>query len=91
MVSIYCRNKHNSNQLCPECQGLLDYGVKRVDLCPFMETKTFCSNCKVHCYRDDMRKEIRKVMAYAGPRMLVHHPFIAISHVMESRKEKRQR
>ena len=29
-----------------------------------METKTFCSNCRVHCYRSEMREEIRKVMRF---------------------------
>lgn len=55
-----------------------------------METKTFCSNCKVHCYKPDMREKIREVMRFSGPRMLFYHPIMAIRHVMESRKEKRK-
>lgn len=90
MISIYCRNKHQGKQVCPKCKLLLDYAIRRVERCPFMETKTFCSNCKIHCYKEDMREEIRKVMAYAGPWMLVHHPIMAIGHVMESRKERKQ-
>ena len=35
-----------------------------------METKTFCSNCRAHCYRLEMREEIRKVMRFSGPRMI---------------------
>lgn len=27
--------------------------------CPFMENKTFCSNCKVHCCKPEMRERIR--------------------------------
>ena len=27
------------------------YARECSDKCPFMETKTFCSNCRVHCYR----------------------------------------
>lgn len=55
-----------------------------------METKTFCSNCKVHCYRPEMREKIRVVMRYSGPRMLFCHPILALRHVAESRAEKRR-
>lgn len=59
----------------------------RSDTCPFMETKTFCSNCKVHCYKPDMREKIRAVMRFSGPRMMLYHPVMALRHVMESRRE----
>ena len=39
-----------------------------------MESKTFCSNCRVHCYCPDMREKIRMVMRFSGPRMLFYHP-----------------
>jgi hypothetical protein len=54
-----------------------------------MESKTFCSNCKVHCYKPEMREKIREVMRFSGPRMIFHHPITAIRHVMESKKEQR--
>ena len=60
------------------------------DKCPFMETKTFCSNCKVHCYKPEMREKIREVMRYSGPRMIFHHPAAAIRHVILTKKEKKQ-
>ena len=66
------------------------YSAKRSDLCPFMETKTFCANCKVHCYKKDMRERIQEVMKFSGPRMLFHRPGMAIRHVIETRKEKRR-
>ncbi len=67
---------------------MAEYAEKRVDHCPFMETKTFCSNCKVHCYRKDMRQKIREVMRFSGPRMLFYHPVLAVRHLYESQKEK---
>lgn len=54
-----------------------------------METKTFCSNCRVHCYRSEMREEIRKVMRFSGPRMIFYH-LAAIRHVIEAQKERRR-
>ena len=55
-----------------------------------METKTFCSNCRVHCYRPDRREQIRQVMRFSGPRMLCCHPVMATRHVIETQREKRK-
>ena len=90
MIRLYCRKKHGSKELCAECAALEAYARQRSDNCPFMETKTFCSNCKVHCYKKDMREKIREVMRFSGPRMIFHHPIMAIRHVIESKKEKRR-
>lgn len=64
--------------------------MQRSDKCPFMETKTFCSNCRVHCYKPEMREKIREVMRFSGPRMILHHPVMAVRHVIESKKEKKR-
>lgn len=91
MIALYCRKKHHTRgDLCPQCAALDAYARMRSDLCPFMETKTFCSNCRVHCYRPDMRARIREVMRFCGPRMILHHPVAAIRHVVETRKEQRR-
>lgn len=84
MIQIYCKGKKHSKhgKVCEECQKLLAYSKKRTDCCPFMETKTFCSNCKVHCYKPDMKVQMKAVMRYSGPRMLFHHPIMAIHHVI---------
>ena len=88
MIGLYCRNNHHQKGLCGKCQKLVEYAHERIENCPFMESKTFCSNCKVHCYKDEMRQQIREVMRYSGPRMIFHNPIMAISHLLESRKEK---
>ena len=91
MIRIYCKKKHGTRKgLCPECEALDAYARMRSDKCPFMETKTFCSNCKVHCYKADMREKIRAVMRFSGPRMIFSHPIMAIRHVIQSKKEKRR-
>lgn len=90
MIALYCRKKHGGKVLCPECAALDAYARMRSDKCPFMETKTFCSNCKVHCYKPEMREKIREVMRFSGPRMLFYHPVMAIRHVAETQKEKRR-
>ena len=62
MIALYCRKNHRTKELCPDCAALADYARRRSDRCPFMESKTFCSNCAVHCYQPEMREKIRAVM-----------------------------
>lgn len=84
MIKLYYK-KHPNEQ---EEKELLTYVYLRLSKCPFKDNKTFCSNCKVHCYKPDMREKIKKVMRYSGPRMLIYHPLLAIKHVRETIKEK---
>ena len=92
MIALYCRKQHGTPKgvLCPECQQLHDYALARIEKCPFMEIKTFCSACKVHCYKPEMREKIRTVMRWAGPRMLPVHPVLSIRHVAVTLKSKRE-
>lgn len=91
MIALYCKKQHGGKKnLCQQCAELDEYARMRSDKCPFMETKTFCSNCKVHCYKPAMREKIRQVMRYSGPRMIFSHPIAAVSHVIETKKEKKR-
>ena len=91
MIRLYCKKQHGTKDgLCPECAALDAYARMRSDKCPFMETKTFCSNCRVHCYRAEMREKIREVMRFSGPRMLLYHPVMASRHVIESKREQKR-
>ena len=91
MIALYCHKKHGTKgRICDDCAALDAYAQMRSDKCPFMETKTFCSNCRVHCYKPEMREKIREVMRFSGPRMLTVHPGMAIRHVIESKREKRR-
>ena len=95
MIRVYCKGNHvdydkKNKRLCKECQALDDYARMRSEKCPFMETKTFCSNCKVYCYKPEMRQRIKEVMRYSGPRMLFVHPIACIRHLAETSNEKKQ-
>ena len=86
MIELYCKKNHrakcNSNGLCPECEQLSNYAKSKIEKCPFMASKTFCSNCKVHCYGKVQREQIRQVMRFSGPRMLFYYPRLALWHVV---------
>lgn len=86
MVRIYCRGHHEGQQegLCEDCRALLDYANARLSGCHFQMEKPTCAKCPIHCYRPDRREQIRSVMRYAGPRMLLHHPVLALQHLRDS-------
>jgi hypothetical protein len=92
MIQIYCHRKHETTRgLCAECQDLLDYAVVRLNKCPFQEEKSTCANCRVHCYRPEMRQQIRDVMRYSGPFMLYRHPYLTFMHlVVDDRREAKE-
>jgi hypothetical protein len=84
MIRIYCRHHHHpEGNLCENCGKLLIYAHQRVDKCIFGENKPVCAECKVHCYKKDMREKVRDVMRYAGPRMMFRHPFLAVMHMID--------
>ena len=75
--------------LCPECAELQAYAVARIEHCPHMGTKTFCSACPSHCYRPAMRERIREVMRWSGPRMIRYRPITAVRHAIITVRAKR--
>ena len=60
-----------------------------LDRCPFGEEKTTCARCPVHCYKPAMRERVRAVMRYAGPRMLLRHPILALQHQLDGVRHKK--
>ena len=74
MIALYCKKNHHNK-----------YNKGSI-----METKTFCANCKVHCYNQEMRGKIKAVMRFSGPRMMFHHPVAAIHHIVSTMREKRR-
>ncbi|MFA5365171.1 MAG: nitrous oxide-stimulated promoter family protein [Candidatus Bathyarchaeia archaeon] len=86
MIHLYCSKHHKTGgELCPECQELQEYAMLRLSKCPFQEHKPTCGKCLVHCYKPDMKETVTKVMRYSGPRMLLHHPVLALHHVFDKR------
>jgi hypothetical protein len=87
MVRLYCRGHgHEGAPLCRECAALMEYATRRLERCVFGDQKPTCANCVVHCYSADMRERVRQMMRWAGPRMLLRHPFLAIMHKLDGRK-----
>lgn len=91
MIEVYCHGNHGARgELCGECASLAEYASVRIGKCPFMATKTFCSQCRVHCYAPAQRQAIKDVMRYAGPRMLLRHPVMTVRHGIDTLRAKRR-
>jgi len=87
MIRLYCQKKHGRREaLCNECQIIHDHAMARLERCPFQERKPTCAKCRVHCYKEPMRSHIRDIMRFAGPRMLLRHPILAIGHLRDGRR-----
>lgn len=84
MIAYYCSKKHNTGgPLCSACESLLEYSRKRLVKCPQKKRKPVCSNCKIHCYKPEMRKEIKKVMGFSGPKILFLDPLGGIKYLLK--------
>ena len=87
MIRLYCRGKHGQTELCADCTALVAYTRVRLAKCPFQAEKPTCGQCKVHCYKPVLREQIRQVMRYAGPRMLLSHPLMAFQHLLDGQRK----
>lgn len=84
MVGIWCADRHGGSAArCEECRAFLDYAAKRLEKCPYGEDKPTCAKCPIHCYKRAQREQAREIMRYAGPRMTLRHPWLALMHVVD--------
>lgn len=75
MIQLYCCHHDDIDEA-----ELIAYASARIQRCPMMKDKTFCSRCPIHCYEKKMQDKIKKVMRYSGPRMIFYHPVLAMKH-----------
>lgn len=83
MVEIHCADRHPGPTPCPACAEFLDYARKRLEKCPYGEAKPVCAKCPIHCYKKAQRDQARAIMRYAGPRMLLRHPWLTLTHLFD--------
>ncbi len=84
MIALYCKDHHSPiSGLCADCTSLQEYAMGRLANCRYGADKPKCAVCTTHCYKPVMRDAVRNVMRYAGPRMLVKHPVLALEHVVD--------
>jgi hypothetical protein len=86
MINLYCKKKHKTqNTRCGDCEKLYNYSRVRIGDCRYGDNKPACSNCRIHCFKPEMREEIIKVMRYSGPKMITKYPILALYHFIDSK------
>ena len=83
MVRLYCSKKEKNNELCDSCKELIEYSKTRLDNCPYGNKKPSCKRCQKHCYIKEYRENIREVMRYSGPRIILYKPLEFIRHLVK--------
>ena len=85
MIGIFCTARHKPvDKLCEECRQVLEHVKQAVDLCPYKEDKPVCGKCATNCYNPAIKQTLQLIMRYAGPRMMVHHPVLALRHCLDA-------
>ncbi len=86
MHRLYCRKFHGEERtkshLCKSCQALLEYSLERTGHCGRKKQGRLCSYCKVHCFEDTRRVEIKTIMRYAGKRLILTNPVLAMRYLL---------
>lgn len=65
---------------------LFRYAINRLNKCYFGEEKPACKQCPIHCYQPTKREMMKLIMLWSGPRMLLHHPVLALKHLWDDRR-----
>lgn len=86
MTKLYCR-AHHETSICEDCQALIDHAQQKLDRCVYGQDKPACKHCPIHCYKPERRQQVKLIMRYAGPKMLLKHPILAIRHLMKETKK----
>lgn len=62
-------------------EEIKSYSLKRLDNCIHIGEDIFCGFCEIQCFGDKYKKEIRSIMRFSGPRMILYHPIMAIRYL----------
>lgn len=93
MIDLYAAASRQNPQADTEiidAEALKVYTHARIAQCRYRSQgkKPFCNVCPVHCYKPEMRRQIRAVMRYSGPRMLFRHPLLCLQHLIGTIRSK---
>ena len=96
MIDVYAAAHQDDSSIFDvdaiDVEKLKAYTHKRIAQCRYRNEreKPFCNVCPVHCYKPEMRRQIRAVMRYSGPRMLCHHPVLSLQHLIGTIRSKKE-
>lgn len=85
MGHLYCRAHHaatnrDSTGLCADCRNVVETTLQRTRACPHGHHHN-CEDCATKCHSEECAKQIRALMAYSAPRMLLKHPLMTLRYL----------
>lgn len=84
MIRLYCKLNHKTKELCnKDCTELNEYEQRKLNICPFGDNKPVCKDCTVHCYSTDRKENIKEIMRFPRPRMMLYHPIDFLKHLIK--------
>nr|WP_293444379.1 nitrous oxide-stimulated promoter family protein [Prevotella sp.] len=83
MIQMYCKHRLKTSQIPEKYRQLINYANTRLDHCSWGKDKPACKDCPHHCFLPEKQKEIREVMKWSGPRMLIWSPRSAFRHLLQ--------
>ena len=86
MIHLYCNHHHNHRTICNDCLSLLAFSQRRLERCIYGAEKPTCQQCPVHCYKPAQREQVKQIMRWAGPRLILKHPIMTIRHLIDNRR-----
>ncbi|MGN1254023.1 MAG: nitrous oxide-stimulated promoter family protein [Prevotella sp.] len=82
MIRLYCRRRLHQQEPDEKHAALINYCQRRLDRCRWQDKKPPCKHCPCHCYAPEQREEVRKIMRWTGPRMLLFAPLEVLRHLL---------
>lgn len=80
MIDIYYKKSNETHKISHE--EMIAYATNRLEHCPHGENKPTCKNCPIHCYKKEYREQMKQIMRFSGPRIMLYHPILALKHFM---------
>jgi hypothetical protein len=66
VMNIYCRDHQDrEDALCGDCDALVDYARRRLDMCPLRKEKPARNHCTFHCCSQIMHERRKTGMRCA--------------------------
>ena len=83
MMRLFCQEQHHRDDLCTECQQLLDYSKAHLQNCKLGLKKPVCENHSFGCYAVGCRDQLQIVIGATRTRMFWKHPQISLRHWLD--------
>ena len=62
---------------------MIEYCQTQLSHCRWQDEKPPCKFCTSHCYAKKQREQVRLIMRWMGPRMVLYAPLEVVRHLLK--------